>query len=195
LQEQELERLGSARTLKVDVRLIAATHRDLAQMAARGAFRQDLFYRLHVFPVRLPPLRERREDVPALVRHFVQTFARRGGKTIDTIATEAMEALARYDWPGNVRELEHLIERAVILSPGRELRVPLADLAPRESAPAPGNTLQSAERELIRQALEACGWVVGGPGGAAARLGMKRTTLLARMKKLKLQRPRPASTD
>ncbi len=194
LQEQEFERLGSGKTIKVNVRLVAATHRDLSRMVAAGAFRSDLFYRLHVFPIRLPPLRERRDDISALVRHFAQTFARRVGKVIDTIPAESLAALQRYDWPGNVRELEHLIERAVILSPGPELRVPLADLThavtgtlPPGSSPA--RTLQDAERELIRRTLEACRWVVGGRRGAAARLGMKRTTLLARMKKLGLRRP------
>jgi formate hydrogenlyase transcriptional activator len=189
LQEQEFERLGSGRTIKVNVRLVAATHRDLAQLAAGGAFRPDLYYRLHVFPIRLPPLRERRDDVPALVRHFVAVFARRLGKVIDTVTAETMSALRRYDWPGNIRELEHLIERAVILSSGPELRVPLGELtatAPRRDPP--GGTLQDAERELIRRTLAQCGWVVGGPHGAAARLGMKRTTLLARMKRLGLRR-------
>src|SRR5262245_22068602 len=194
LQEQEFERLGSGKTIKVDVRLVAATHRDLARMVSQGAFRSDLFYRLHVFPIRLPPLRERREDVPVLVRHFAGTFARRVGKVIDTIPAGAMAALRAYDWPGNVRELEHLVERAVILSPGRELRVPLGDLAhPARPAagptPTPRGTLHEAERELIRRTLEECRWVIGGPNGAARRLGLKRTTLLARMKRLGLHRP------
>jgi formate hydrogenlyase transcriptional activator len=153
-----------------------------------------LFYRLHVFPLRLPPLRERREDVPLLVSHFVGTFARRIGKVIDSVPSETMNALSRYDWPGNVRELEHLVERAVILSPTRELRVPLLELSsPTNPTPlpgaSPGRTLHDAERELIRRALESCRWIVGGQRGAAARLGMKRTTLLARMKKLGLHRP------
>jgi formate hydrogenlyase transcriptional activator len=195
LQEQEFERLGSGKTIKVNVRLVAATHRDLARMVASSAFRSDLFYRLHVFPIRLPPLRERREDVPTLVRHFARTFARRVGKVIDTVPSETMSALQRYDWPGNVRELEHLVERAVILSRGPELRVPLADLTSTAAGAAlpgasPGRMLQDAERELIRRTLDACHWIVGGRGGAAARLGMKRTTLLARMKKLGLRRPR-----
>jgi formate hydrogenlyase transcriptional activator len=193
LQEQEFERLGSGKTLTVDVRLVAATHRNLARMVAEGQFRDDLFYRLHVFPIHLPPLRERREDIPVLVRHFARTFARRLGKVIDTIPAESMAALQRYDWPGNIRELEHLVERAVILSPGHELRVPLGALTSPPSigvSPrgAPG-TLADAERELIRRALVECRGVLGGPRGAAARLGLKRTTLLSRMKKLGLQRP------
>jgi formate hydrogenlyase transcriptional activator len=194
LQEQEFERLGSGKTIRVNVRLVAATHRDLARLVAGGTFRSDLFYRLHVFPIRLPPLRERREDIPALVRHFARTFARRVGKEIDIIPAEAMAALQNYDWPGNVRELEHLVERAVILSPGPVLRVPFGDLVvpPALAAapmPAAGGTLRDAERELIRRTLVECRWVVGGPNGAAARLGMRRTTLLARMKKLGLRRP------
>jgi formate hydrogenlyase transcriptional activator len=195
LQEQEFERLGSGRTIKVNVRLVAATHRDLPRIVASGAFRSDLFYRLHVFPIRLPPLRERRDDIPVLVRHFVQTFARQTGKAIDTIPSESMSALQRYDWPGNVRELEHLIERAVILSPGPELQVPLGELTvpatPAGGIPrlAGGRTLRDAERELVRRTLEECSWIVGGPNGAAGRLGMKRTTLLSRMRKLGIRRP------
>ncbi|MBN9122576.1 MAG: sigma 54-interacting transcriptional regulator [Planctomycetes bacterium] len=206
LQEQEFERLGSAKTIKVNVRLVAATHRNLALMAKEGKFRSDLYYRLHVFPVHLPPLRERREDIPELVRHFVALFARRFGKKIDSIPVEAMEALERYPWPGNIRELEHLIERAVILSPSGELRVPLADLvavstpelpiAPvTQPASVTHPTLKESERELIRRTLDECGWVVGGPNGAAARLGLKRTTLLSRMKKLELSRPDGASVE
>ncbi|QJW94050.1 sigma-54-dependent Fis family transcriptional regulator [Frigoriglobus tundricola] len=198
LQEQEFERLGSAKTIKVNVRLVAATHRNLAKMVAEGKFRSDLYYRLHVFPVHLPALRERREDVPELVRHFVGLFARRFGKTIESVPTAAMAALERYAWPGNVRELEHLIERAVILTPGGALRVPLAELTgPQPDAPAPlppapspvPPTLKESERDLIRRTLHECGWVVGGPSGAAARLGLKRTTLLSRMKNLGISRP------
>jgi formate hydrogenlyase transcriptional activator len=196
LQEQEFERLGSGKTIKVNVRLVAATHRDLARMVAAGTFRADLYYRLHVFPLHLPPLRERREDVPVLVRHFARAFGRRVGKVIDTVSAETMSALQNYNWPGNVRELEHLLERAVILSPGPELRVPLADLnspvppgASPSRPPSTLGTLQDAERELIRRTLDACRWIVGGRHGAAIRLGMKRTTLLARMKKLGLRRP------
>jgi formate hydrogenlyase transcriptional activator len=195
LQEQEFERLGSGKTIKVDVRLVAATHRDLAKMVAEGKFRSDLYYRLHVFPVHIPALRERREDIPGLVRHFVALFARRFGKKIDTIPSGTMAALESYSWPGNVRELEHLIERAVILTPGSELRVPMGDIAPPGS-PAPHAapvspqpvTLRENVRELILRTLDECGWVVGGPHGAAARLGVKRTTLLSRMKKLGLER-------
>ncbi len=194
LQEQEFERLGSAKTIKVNVRLVAATHRNLAKLVAEEKFRSDLYYRLHVFPVHLPALRERREDIPELVRHFVGLFARRFGKKIGSIPAATMVALERYAWPGNVRELEHLIERAVILTTGGELRVPLADLAPHAApeahAPAPPpETLRDNERELIRRTLAACGGVVGGPRGAAARLGLKRTTLLSRMKKLGLAHP------
>jgi formate hydrogenlyase transcriptional activator len=196
LQEQELERLGSGKTIKVNVRVVAATHRDLARLVAEGAFRSDLYYRLHVFPVRLPPLRDRREDIPGLVRHFAKTFARRLGKGIDSIPAEAMAALQAYHWPGNVRELEHLVERAVILSSSNELRIPLADVLPPSPAPVQATvpthgqgTLRETERELIRRTLEDCGGVIGGRFGAASRLGLKRTTLLARMKKLGLHRP------
>jgi formate hydrogenlyase transcriptional activator len=200
LQEQEFERLGSGKTIKVDVRLVAATHRDLAHMAADGKFRPDLFYRLHVFPIRLPALRERREDIPDLIRHFARVFAQRLGKTFHAIPAETMAALQRYDWPGNVRELEHLIERAVILSPGPELRVPLGDLVHHHPAgscrpPVSGGTLQDAEREFIHRTLEQCRWVIGGRNGAAARLGLKRTTLLARMKRLGLSRPSDAGVS
>jgi formate hydrogenlyase transcriptional activator len=202
LQEQEFERLGSGKTIKVNVRLVAATHRNLAQMVKEGKFRSDLYYRLHVFPIHLPPLRERREDIPELVQHFVRLFAKRFGKAIETIPTETMGALERYPWPGNIRELEHLIERAVILTSGSELRVPLADLvavpmpetptapvAPLATrTPAARPTLKESERDLICRTLEECGWVVGGPNGAAARLDMKRTTLLSRMKKLGISR-------
>lgn len=200
LQEQEFERLGSGKTIKVSVRIVAATHRNLGQMVIDNQFRSDLYYRLHVFPLHLPPLRDRRDDIPELVRHFVRIFARRFGKVIDTIPTEAMTALMSYNWPGNIRELEHLIERAVILTRGTELRVPLSELTahggttiPHTPAPIPaarhtGPTLQDTERETIRRALEACRWRVGGPDGAAARLGLKRTTLISRMKKLGLDR-------
>jgi formate hydrogenlyase transcriptional activator len=196
LQEQEFERLGSGKTIKVDVRLVAATHRNLAKMVAEGKFRSDLFYRLHVFPIAIPPLRDRREDIPRLVRHFVAIFARRFGKRIEIIPRDTMAALERYAWPGNVRELEHLIERAVILSPADELRVPLMELVPvAEPEGVIAGTLHSAgtlrdnERDLIRRTLEECRWVVGGPDGAAARLGLKRTTLMSRIKKLGLYRP------
>jgi formate hydrogenlyase transcriptional activator len=198
LQEQEFERLGSAKTVKVDVRLVAATHRNLAKMVADGKFRSDLYYRLHVFPVHLPALRERPEDIPELVWHFVELYARRFGKKIASVPPQVMSALEQYTWPGNVRELQHLIERAVILSPGGELRVPLADISATSSGEPPVHTvptppahptLKESERDLIRRTLDECRWVVGGPRGAAARLGLKRTTLLSRMKKLGLIRP------
>jgi formate hydrogenlyase transcriptional activator len=192
LQEQEFERLGSTKTIKVDVRLVAATHRDLSMMVAEGRFRDDLYYRLNVFPLLLPPLRERRDDIPRLVRHFTQRFARRMGRRIETIPSAVLEALVRYPWPGNVRELQNVIERAVILSPGPSLRVSLKDLqaAVEETAPpAPAVTLADAEREHILDALRETGWVVGGPKGAAARLGMKRSTLQKKMAKLGISRP------
>src|SRR5690242_16480543 len=193
LQEQEFERLGSTRTIKVDVRLVAATNRDLARMVADGTFRADLYYRLNVFPVVLPPLRERPDDIPRLARHFTQRFARRMGRRIETIPTAVMDALVRYPWPGNVRELQNIIERAVILSPGPALQVPLSDLqaaAPQAPAPAAAAvTLADAEREHILGALRETGWVVGGPKGAAARLEMKRSTLQKKMKKLGISRP------
>jgi formate hydrogenlyase transcriptional activator len=190
LQEQEFERLGSNRTVKVDVRLVAATNRNLAEMVAGRQFRSDLYYRLNVFPLTLPPLRERREDIPLLVRYFVQQHARRLNKPIRSIAAEAMGALTRYPWPGNVRELENFIERAVLLSPGPELRVSAADLGPPAEPAAAGNaTLAEAEREHILAALRQTGWVIGGPGGAAARLGMKRTTLQSKIRKLGIERP------
>ncbi len=190
LQEREFERLGSARTLRTDARLIASTNRDLAAMVSEQTFRMDLFYRLHVFPIHVPPLRERREDIPLLVRHFVRQFARRMNKTIDTIPSETMTVLVRYGWPGNIRELQNLIERAVILSPGPVLSVPLADL---ETQPATGGgkkqeTLEEAERQTILRALDAAHWVVGGPQGAAALLGLKRTTLQWRMEKLGIRK-------
>ena len=190
LQEQEFERLGDTRTIKVDVRLVAATNRDLGKMVAEKQFRSDLYYRLNVFPLTLPPLRERREDIPLLVRYFVQEHARRLGKTIGSIPTEAMTALTRYAWPGNIRELENFIERAVLLSPGPALRVPLADLkSAAEPAPDDAATLADAEREHIVSVLRQTNWVIGGPSGAAARLGLKRTTLQSKMQKLGIVRP------
>ncbi len=193
LQEQEFERLGSTRTVRVDVRLVAATNRDLAQMVADGQFRNDLYYRLNVFPVVLPPLRERRDDIPRLVRHFVQKVTRRMGRQIETIPADTMDALVAYPWPGNVRELENVIERAVILSPGPVLHVNVGDLrtaAARAELPAgAGGTLADAERDHILGVLRETGWVLGGPHGAAARLAMKRTTLQSKMKKLGISRP------
>jgi formate hydrogenlyase transcriptional activator len=190
LQEQEFERLGSTRTIRVNVRLVAATNRDLAQMVGEKQFRNDLFYRLNVFPLTVPPLRERREDVPLLVRYFAQKHARRMNKQIEQITSDTMTTLSRYHWPGNVRELENLIERAVILSHGTELHVPLAELkaAAREET-HPVATLEAAEREHILRALQAANWIIGGPSGAAARLGMKRTTLQSKMQKLGIARP------
>jgi len=194
LQEQEFERLGSSRTIRVDVRLVAATNVDLAQRVKDNQFRSDLYYRLNVFPVMIPPLRDRREDIPLLVRYFAQKYARRMKKPIDTIPVKAMTALSEYQWPGNVRELENFIERAVILSRGKELQLPLAELKQRAkviAVPSPNGlvTLEHAEREHIVRALGETDWVIGGPAGAAAKLGMKRTTLQSRIKKLGIARP------
>ncbi|WP_447980105.1 sigma 54-interacting transcriptional regulator [Candidatus Nitrospira bockiana] len=195
LQEQEFERLGSTRTIRVDVRLIAATNRDLSQMVAEKQFRSDLYYRLNVFPIVVPPLRERREDIPVLVRYFAQNYARRMNKRIETIPAEAMHALTAYSWPGNVRELENFIERAVILSQGTQLQVPIAELKipggvePRGVESNGVTTLKMAEREHIERALREAKWTIGGPSGAAARLGMKRTTLQSKMRKLGITRP------
>jgi formate hydrogenlyase transcriptional activator len=192
LQEQEIERLGSTRTSRVDVRLVAATNRDLEEMVERNEFRSDLYYRLNVFPIQVPPLRERQEDIPLLVRHFVQHFARRMNRTIETIPSETMQALTRYTWPGNIRELQNVIERAVILSPGPELQVPLRDVT---VPPIPGRdggkhqTLEQAEREHILATLNETKWVLSGPRGAATRLGMNRSTLQFRMKKLGIVKP------
>ncbi len=189
LQEQEFERLGSTRTQKVDVRLIAATNCDLEQMVADRKYRSDLFYRLNVFPITIPPLRQRREDIPALTRFFTQRYARRLKKQITSIPAEIMSALTNYHWPGNVRELEHFIERAVILTRGESLEVSLAELKSSEPAPVTElATLHDAEREHILRALEETNWIVGGPQGAAARLGMKRTTLQSKMQKLGIGR-------
>ena len=194
LQEQEFERLGSTRTLRVDVRLVAATNANLAMKVEEKQFRSDLFYRLNVFPLTIPALRQRREDIPLLVRYFVQKYARRMKKPIDSVPTKAMTAMTEYHWPGNVRELENFIERAVILSRGAELQIPLAELKQRAkliSASSPDGvvTLEFAEREHIVRALAAANWVIGGPAGAATRLGMKRTTLQSRMRKLGIIRP------
>ncbi len=196
LQEQEFERLGSARTIRVDVRLIAATNVDLAQRVGENQFRSDLYYRLNVFPITIPPLRERREDIPLLVRYFAQKYARRMKKPIESIPSRAMAALTEYSWPGNVRELENFIERAVILSRGLELELPLGELKQRSSSHAAISvsgfvTLERAEKEHILRALKETNWVIGGPGGAAARLGMKRTTLQSRMRKLGIARQNP----
>jgi formate hydrogenlyase transcriptional activator len=193
LQEQEFERLGSTKTIKVDVRLVAATNRDLAHLVGDGRFRQDLYYRLNVFPVVLPPLRERRDDIPRLVRHFTQLFARRLGRRIEAIPAAVMDALVDYPWPGNIREMQNVIERAVILSPGRSLQIPLSELNPVATQPpvatAGAITLADAEREHILAVLRETGWVLGGRKGAAARLGMKRSTLQWKMKRLGISRP------
>jgi formate hydrogenlyase transcriptional activator len=211
LQEQEFERLGSNRTQRVDVRVVAATNADLAKLVAERVFRSDLFYRLNVFPIHIPSLRERREDVPLLVRYFVQKFSRRLNKTVAYIPVDAMDALANYSWPGNIRELENFIERAVLLSPGKELRVPLSELktsdaANHDGSPAAGvesassfaspmsltssiSTLEEAERQHILRALRQTEWRIAGAKGAAVLLGMKRTTLQARMRKLGIRRP------
>jgi formate hydrogenlyase transcriptional activator len=196
LQEREFERLGSSRTLRSDARLIAATNRDLRALVEEGKFRADLYYRLNVFPVQIPALRERPEDIPLLVRHFVQQFSRRNGKNIDSIPSETMETLVRYHWPGNIRELQNVIERAVIISKGPTLKVPVADLQAAAPVPTPrvqhnGETLREEldgqERGRILEALEQSNWVVAGPQGAAERLGMKRSTLQFRMRKLGIQ--------
>ena len=189
LQDQEFERLGSNRTIKVNLRVIAATNRDLARQIADGQFRTDLFYRLNVFPIRVPPLRERREDIPLLVRYFVRKFALRMNRHIETIPNETMKVLSEWSWPGNIRELENLMERAVILTEGTALHVPLADL--RSFYPGsnqPDHTLDNAEREHIIRILRESGGVLSGPNGAAHRLGLKRTTLQSRMQRLKITR-------
>jgi formate hydrogenlyase transcriptional activator len=190
LQEQEFERLGGTRTHQVDVRLVAATNRDLVAMVKRNEFRSDLYYRLNVFPIPLPPLRARREDIPALVEHFVDIYARRMGKQIDQIAPETMSELTSYVWPGNIRELQNFIERSVIVSSGNVLQPPLSSLKVAAAAESQGAvTLEDAERDHIRKILEQTRWVVAGPNGAAARLGIKRSTLYFRMQKLGISRP------
>jgi formate hydrogenlyase transcriptional activator len=205
LQEQEFERLGSNRTQRVDVRVVAATNGDLSKLVAERAFRSDLYYRLNVFPIHVPALRERREDIPLLVRYFVQHFSRRQSKVVQYVPADAMDALVNYGWPGNVRELENFIERAVLLSPGKELRVATSELRPStmstDNSTANGATgafaptassmatLEEAERQHILRALRQTEWRIAGPKGAAAVLGMKRTTLQARMRKLGIRRP------
>ncbi len=197
LQEQEFERLGSGRTHKVDVRLVAATNRDLVKMVARGQFRSDLYYRLNVFPILLPALRQRREDIPALVTHFVKLFSRRMGKQVDSIPPETMAAFQWYSWPGNIRELQNLVERSVILSRDGVLPNPLHKKQTELIIPnlhrtrtfQSSMTLEDSDRGLILETLEQAGWIVGGPRGAAAKLGLKRTTLLAKMRRLGISRP------
>ena len=189
LQEQEFERLGSTRTHQVDVRLVAATNRNLVDMVKRNEFRSDLYYRLNVFPVPLPPLRERRGDIPALVEHFVELYARRMSRQIDHISPETMSELMSYAWPGNIRELQNFIERSVILTSGNVLESPLATLRNNAETESVGpTTMEDAEREHIRKILEQTRWVVAGPNGAAARLGIKRSTLYFRMQKLGISR-------
>jgi len=190
LQEQEFERLGSSRTHQVDVRLVAATHRDLTEMVRNGDFRSDLYFRLNVFPVELPPLRDRREDIPALVEHFAELLGRRVGRFIDHIPPETMMALCSYDWPGNIRELQNLIERAVILSDDGVLPNPLLNSGTQRIPVSPvPSTLIDSERALILRTLEVTGWVIGGRDGAAARLGLKRTTLIYKMQRHGIARP------
>lgn len=200
LQEQEFERLGSARTHKVDVRLVAATNRNLIEMVVRDEFRRDLYYRLNVFPIVLPPLRERREDIPVLVTHFVNTCSRRLGKPIEYVPPDTMEAFKLYSWPGNIRELQNLVERAVILADDEVLPNPLPPSLAMSGSPAvihmagdseavAPRTLRDSERALILRTLEGTGWIIGGSNGAAAQLGLKRTTLLHRMRKLGIARP------
>jgi formate hydrogenlyase transcriptional activator len=188
LQDQEFERLGSTRTIKVNIRLVAATNRDLAKSVAEREFRSDLYYRLNVFPIRMPPLRDRRTDIPLLVRYFVQKFARRMSKPIDTIPTQTMQALVSWEWPGNVRELENFIERSVILSEGSVLRVPLAELTPSFDEDSSDGTLEGLERQHILRVLRETGGVIAGSRGAAVRLGLKRTTLQSRILKLGISR-------
>ena len=192
LQEQEFERLGSTHTRRVDVRLVAATNRDLTEMTKQGEFRSDLYYRLNVFPIRIPPLRERREDIPLLVHYFMEKYARRMDKRIETVPTATMQKLVDWPWPGNVRELQNMIERGVILSRGFVLEIPLTELE-QSSIPvlndnSGASTLEAFEREHILDALRDTGWVVA---GAAARLGLNRSTLNARMRKLEIRRPQP----
>jgi formate hydrogenlyase transcriptional activator len=209
LQEREFERLGSTRTIRTDARLIAASNRDLRTMVEEQRFRSDLYYRLNVFPIRVPSLRERREDIPLLVRHFVKEFSRRNNRVIDSIPSETMQALVRYHWPGNIRELQNVIERAVIISRGPFLNVPLAELEPGlNQAPGPRpaggkstsrdnlhDTVEWTERTQILRALEETNGVVSGPNGAATRLGVKRSTLEYKMRKLGIRLSRTALED
>jgi len=201
LQEKEFERLGSGKTHHIDVRLVVATHRNLEEMVARNQFRSDLYYRLNVFPIMLPPLRERREDIPLLVSHFVEVFSRRMGKQISSIPRETLDAFTSYSWPGNVREVQNLIERAVILSEKGALANPFSTVDGNLLGEKPTNanfvvlrsaqedTFWNSQRAVILRALDASGWIVGGLRGAAARLGLKRTTLISKMKRLGISRP------
>jgi formate hydrogenlyase transcriptional activator len=191
LQEREFERLGSTRTQHVNLRVLAATNASLTQMVAEKKFRTDLYYRLNVFPIAVPPLRDRHEDIPLLVRYFANKYARRMGKQIESIPKETMDALSRYSWPGNIRELQNLMERAALLSTGPSLRVPLAEILSESglSAASGGNALEQTKREQIVRALRESSWTVGGARGAAARLGVKRTSLAYKMQKLGISRP------
>jgi formate hydrogenlyase transcriptional activator len=192
LQQQEFERLGSPRTIQVDFRLLAATNRDLAYMVKEGRFRTDLYYRLNVFPLTVPPLRSRPDDIPVLVWHFVRKYAERMNRRIDTILAQDMALMVGYPWPGNVRELQNFIERSVILSLDTVLRPPLQELKiGAKNAPAKIRTLADAERDVIQEALRSTDWVIGGENGAAVRLGVKRTTLLYKMRRLGILRPKP----
>jgi formate hydrogenlyase transcriptional activator len=192
LQEHEIERLGSTRTIHVDFRLIAATDCNLDEMVGKREFRSDLYYRLNVFPIKIPPLRDRREDIAPLVRYFTERYAKRLRRPIESIDRDSMDLLRRWSWPGNIRELQNVMERAVILSRGSVLTVSRAEFeatAPPTSAPV---TLEDAEREHILRALDETNWVIGGPRGAAARLGLKRTSLVSAMRRLQIVRPTPA---
>jgi formate hydrogenlyase transcriptional activator len=188
LQEQEFERLGGTRSIRTDVRLIAATNRDLSKMVEQGQFRADLYYRLNVFPIMIPPLRERREDIPILVRYFVDKYAKAMNRKIERIPSSVMDAIARYPWPGNIRELQNFMERAVILSEGPLLRPPLSELRGGKAKSSSASTLKEVEQRHILQVLRESDWILGGPQGAAARLGVPRTTLIYRMRRLGIQR-------
>jgi len=189
LQEKQFERLGSPQTITVDVRLIAVTNRDLETLVEEGRFRSDLYYRLNVFPITLPPLRERTGDVPLLAQYFLQQYSRRMGKNVESIPAETLQTFSQYAWPGNVRELEHFVERAVILTSGSILRVPpLGSKSQRKPKPALVDRLADAEREHILRVLRETNGIISGPRGAAARLGVKRTTLASKMHRLGISR-------
>jgi formate hydrogenlyase transcriptional activator len=189
LQEREFERLGSSQTIRVDFRLVAATNRDLTEMAANGQFRRDLYYRLSVFPIEIPPLRDRTEDIPILVWHFIRKYERQMNKRIDTVLPEDMEALVHHGWPGNVRELQNVVERSMVVSSGSVLSLSRPTEPRRAESSGATRTLAEAERDHILQALRTADWVLGGPHGAAVRLGVKRTTLLYKMRRLGIDRP------
>jgi formate hydrogenlyase transcriptional activator len=189
LQEQEFERLGGTRSIRTDVRLVAATNRDLSRMVEQGTFRADLYYRLNVFPIHIPPLRERRDDIPILVRYFVDKFAKSMNRKINRVPEAMMDVLVRYAWPGNIRELQNFIERAVILTDGSALKAPLAELRETKSKGSPVATLKEVERKHVLQVLRDTNWTLGGAGGAASRLGVPRTTLIYRMRRLGIERP------